>query len=104
LNGKVKVTFSKNPSKATTFKTLNGTVDVYFQNNLDADLHFKKLNGGIYTDFELTMIADKGSSNSSDGRWVFRSDNKIAGRAGKGGPELSFETLNGSIRLHSKTL
>ena len=29
---------------------------------------------------------------------------KMAARAGKGGPELSFETLNGSIRLHTKAL
>jgi DUF4097 and DUF4098 domain-containing protein YvlB len=103
LNGKVKVTYSRNPSKATDFRTLNGTVDVYFQNGLDADLHFKKLNGGIYTDFELTMLPQKGSSSGSDGRWVYRSNREIAGRAGKGGPELSFETLNGSIRLHSKS-
>jgi hypothetical protein len=27
-----------------------------------------------------------------------------AGRVGKGGPELSFDTLNGSIRLHSRTI
>jgi len=105
LNGKVKVTFSKNPSKSTAFRTLNGTVDVYFQPNLDADLHFKKLNGGIYTDFDVTAIPTTGSSGSENGRWVYRSsDRNLSGRAGKGGPELSFETLNGSIRLHSKAL
>jgi hypothetical protein len=27
-----------------------------------------------------------------------------AGRVGKGGPELSFDTLNGNIRLHSRTI
>jgi hypothetical protein len=27
-----------------------------------------------------------------------------AGRTGKGGPQLSFDTFNGSIRLHSKAL
>ena len=105
LNGKVKVTFSKNPVKNTEFKTLNGTVDVYFQPGLNADLRFKKLNGGIFTDFEVTALPLPASSGSSDGgRWVYRSDRSMSGRAGKGGPELSFETLNGSIRLHSKTL
>jgi len=102
LNGKVKVTYSKNPVKATRFHTLNGTVDVYFHGSPDADLHFKKLNGAIYADFDLTTIPEKGSS-TSDGRWIYRNDRSISGRAGKGGPELSFETLNGSIRLHSKT-
>ena len=105
LNGKVKVTFSRNPAKATQFKTLNGSLDVYFQNGLNADLGFKKLNGEIYTDFEVTAILPPAASgDSQNGKFIYRSNRMAAGRAGKGGPELSFETLNGSIRLHSKTL
>jgi hypothetical protein len=105
LNGKVKVTFSRNPVHNTEFKTLNGTVDVYFQPGLNADLHFKKLNGGIYTDFDVTALpATASGGDSRNGKFIYRSDRMVMGRAGKGGPELSFETLNGSIRLHSKTL
>ena len=104
LNGKVKVAFSQNPAKATQFKTLNGSVDVYFRNGLNADLKFKKLNGGIYTDFDVTTLPRTVAGNSKDGRFVYRSDRQMAGRAGKGGPELSFDTLNGNIRLHSGTI
>jgi len=105
INGKVKVTFSKNPAKATQFKTLNGSVDVYFQGGLNADLKFKKLNGGIYTDFEVSALPQPAEAgDSSNGRFVYRSDRQTTGRAGKGGPELSFDTLNGNIRLHSKTI
>jgi hypothetical protein len=105
LNGKVKVTFSKNPAKATQFKTLNGSVDVYFQNGLNADLKFKKLNGGIYTDFEVAALPQTAAAGDSvNGKFVYRSNRQTAGRAGKGGPELSFDTLNGSIRLHSRTI
>jgi hypothetical protein len=104
LNGKVKVTYTRNPAKATSFKTLNGQIDVYFAGTPDADLHFRKLNGAIYSDFEMTMLPNGGSTNSEGARWVYHSDRNIGGRAGKGGPELSFETLNGSIRLHAKTL
>ena len=105
LNGKVKVTFSKNPAKATQFKTLNGSVDVYFQNGLNADLKFKKLNGGIYTDFEVTALPlPAASGDSRNGKFVYRTDRMASGRVGKGGPELSFDTLNGSIRLHSRTI
>ena len=105
INGKVKVTFSKNPAKATQFKTLNGSVDVYFQSGLNADLKFKKLNGGIYTDFEVSALPQPAEAgDSSNGRFVYRSDRQTTGRAGKGGPELSFDTLNGNIRLHSKTI
>ncbi|MCU1233552.1 MAG: hypothetical protein JWP63_1519 [Candidatus Solibacter sp.] len=104
LNGKVKVQYSKNPTKATQFKTLNGEVDVYFRSGLDADLKFKKLNGGIYTDFEVRGEPSTDAGDSRSGRFVYRSSRGISGRTGKGGPELSFETLNGSIRLHSKAL
>jgi hypothetical protein len=104
INGKVKVTFSKNPAKATQFKTLNGSVDVYFQRELNADLKFKKLNGGIYTDFEVSALPRTVAGNSPDGKFVYRSDRVMTGRTGKGGPELSFDTLNGSIRLHSRVI
>ena len=103
LNGKVKVTYTKNPTKATQFKTLNGSVDVYFQKDLNADLFFKKLNGGIYSDFEVTAMPQKSAAGESrNGKFVYRSNGKAAGRAGKGGPELSFDTLNGNIRLHAR--
>ncbi len=104
LNGKVRVTFARNPERATQFKTLNGSVDVYFQNGLNADLKFKKLNGGIYTDFEVTALPQSVAGGTGDGRFVYRSDRVMSGRAGKGGSELSFDTLNGSIRLHSRTI
>jgi hypothetical protein len=104
LNGSVKVTYTRNPQRETHFKTLNGSIDVYFQPSLDADLHFKKLNGEIYTDFDVTLLPTSGSLHDLNGRWVYRSDRSAAGRAGKGGPELDFETLNGQIRLHSKAI
>ena len=102
FNGKVKVAFSKNPARETHFKTFNGSVDVYFQPTLDADLHFKTFHGAIYTDFEVNALS---SGESQNGKFVYRSSHRMtAGRTGKGGPELSFDTFNGSIRLHSKTL
>jgi hypothetical protein len=104
LNGSVKVTYTRNPQRETHFKTLNGSIDVYFQPSLDADLHFKKLNGEIYTDFDVTLLPTSGTLHDLNGRWIYRSDRSAAGRAGKGGPELDFETLNGQIRLHSKAI
>ena len=87
LNGKVK-----------------GSVDVYFQNWLNADLKFKKLNGGIYTDFDVAALPQAVAGDSKDGMFVYRSGRQTTGRAGKGGPQLSFDTLNGNIRLHSKAI
>jgi hypothetical protein len=103
FNGKVKVAFSKNPARETRFKTFNGSVDVYFQPTLDADLHFKTFHGALYTDFEVNALSSGGESKN--GKSIYRSSHRMtAGRTGKGGPQLSFDTFNGSIRLHSKAL
>jgi hypothetical protein len=105
LNGPVKVVFSRNPEQDSEFHTLNGTVDVQFQPGLDADLKFHTLNGGVYSDFELTTIPGQIAGDNAGGKFVYRSDRRsMEGRAGKGGPKLSFNSLNGKILLHSKAL
>jgi hypothetical protein len=104
VNGPVKVTFTKNPAKATEFKSVNGNLDVYFQPGLNADLSFHTLNGGIYTDFDVvTRPGPAGSAENVNGKFLYRVDRRnMNGRTGSGGPELKFDTLNGSIRLRSK--
>jgi hypothetical protein len=106
LNGKLKVAFARNPEKDCEFRTLNGTVDVYFQPNLNAELKFHTLNGGVYSDFEVTaQPLPVSAAEKAEGRFVYRSDRRtMSGRAGKGGPRLSFNSLNGAIRLRSKAL
>ncbi len=106
LNGPVKVTFSRNPAKDSEFHTLNGKVDIRFQPGLNADLNFHTLNGGIYTDFEIASRPTQISAGQSGGaRFVYRSDRRrMSGRVGAGGPELTFDTLNGPILLHSKAI
>ena len=96
------VTYTRNPTKPSSFHTLNGSLDVYFREGLNADLKFKKLNGGIYTDFEVTSRPQSATSSNQNGKFLYRSDRTMLGRTGNGGPELSFETLNGNIRLHTK--
>ena len=103
LNGPLSVSFSKNPAKNTEFRTLNGKMDVYFQPGLDADLNFHTLNGGIYTDFDVTSRPSSVTPENVNGRFVYRSDHRsMEARTGKGGPVLTFNALNGAIRLHSK--
>jgi hypothetical protein len=106
LNGPVKVAFSRNPTKNVEFRTLNGKMDVYFQPGLNADLNFHTLNGGIYSDFDITTRPSRTSASGENvnGKFVYRSDRRsMEARAGSGGPELSFNALNGTIRLHSKS-
>ncbi len=101
VNGPVAVHFAKNPPGACSFKSVNGSLDVFFPNDLAADLLFKTLNGGIYSDFEVSPRATPVvQSERTNGRFVYHSNRMSGGRAGRGGPELSFNTLNGNIRLH----
>ncbi len=104
VNGPVHVAFSQNPTGPCTFKTVNGAVEVSFLPGLSADLQYKTLHGGIYTDFELNgaPVAVAGQAEQKNGRYVYRSHGYSSGRVGSGGPLLSFETINGEIRILKK--
>jgi hypothetical protein len=105
LNGKVRVSFANNPLHDCQFHTLNGSMDVYFQKPLNADLHFKTLNGGVYADFDVAPLTTAlASGELHNGRYLYRSNRSNSGRAGTGGPSLSFDGLNGAIRLHTTGL
>jgi hypothetical protein len=103
LNGSVKVAFSRNPAKNSSFHTLNGSIDIYFHSTPDADLEFHTLHGEVWSDFEVTTLPVNVKGENSGTRYVYRSGGDMRVRAGKGGPELTLHTLNGSIRLHSKS-
>jgi len=103
VNGSVTVAFSRNPTQATSFRTVNGEMDVYFQPPLAAGMSFKTVNGQVYTDFDVTPTPEKaGEVESKNGKFIYRSNRLTRGRAGQGGPDIAFETVNGNIRLHSK--
>jgi hypothetical protein len=73
---------------------------MFFQSGLSADLLFKTFNGQIYSDFDVAPRATPIETEQKNGRYVYRSNRLQGGRTGQGGPQLSFDTLNGNIRLH----
>ncbi len=98
VNGNIKAEFSKNPSGQSSFKTINGKVDVTFQDNLNADLEFKTLNGEVYSDFDVQSLPQKSySTKKRHGMKTYKSHDSFSVRVGNGGPELTFNTLNGNI-------
>jgi hypothetical protein len=103
LNGAVKVAFTRNPTAESSFDTLNGAIDIYFQPSLDADIAFKTLHGGVYSDFDVTAMPTVIKAGDSGTKLIYRPGGNMKVRAGKGGPALSFRTLNGAIRLHAKS-
>jgi hypothetical protein len=104
VNGPITVQFLRNPERPCSFKTVNGPVDAGFQHGLSADLTFKTLNGQIYSDFDVTPLPTPASAaERKNGMFVYRSNNREhEARVGRGGPQITFETLNGGIRLHEE--
>ncbi len=85
VNGNVWASLGS-PTEGMKFSTVNGQITVELPSGVSADVHAGTVNGSIETDFPLTV----------QGRWGPR---EMRGTIGGGGPKLSLETVNGSIRL-----
>ena len=100
VNGPISVTFTANPRQPTSFKTVNGSVDIVFLDGLSADFSMKTFNGGLFTDFDVQPLPATAAAAGErrDGRFVYRANEFTRVRVGSGGPQITFETLNGSVR------
>ena len=100
VNGPVTVSFTANPARESSFKTVNGNVDVTFRDGLAADFAMKTFNGGLFTDFETQPLATTAgvAGERRNGRFVYRANEFTRVRVGSGGPQITFETLNGNVR------
>ena len=102
VNGPVRATFDTNPTGDSTFQTVNGNLELWLQPGLSADLRFKTFNGEARTDFEIEPLPFEPVVEKKDGdRRVFKARQWSRVRVARGGPQLSFETLNGNILIHS---
>lgn len=100
VNGGVKLAFVQSPPGSIRAKTVNGAIDATFPRNLNARMSFKTFNGDVFTNFPATAMANEASKlEQRDGRTLIRSDRAFHIRVGGGGPEHSFETLNGTIQI-----
>lgn len=101
INGPVKASFVSAPSSASMFKTINGEVVLTLPDGLSADLRMKTFNGGLFTDFEVQPLSATASltAEKHGGMSVYRTTGFTTVRAGKGGPELTLESLNGDVRV-----
>ena len=100
VNGPITVEFTANPKQPSSFKTVNGNVDVFFRDGLSADFQMKTFNGGLFTDFDSQPLAGRiaPATERRNGRFTYRANEFTRVRVGAGGPEMTFETLNGNVR------
>ena len=107
VNGGVTVVFRRHPDGPCVFKTINGDVEVDFPGEPSADFRFKTMHGEVYSDFDVTRLPKaapvREERAEKDGKFVYRSDGFTGVRAGKGGPEIKLETLNGDILIAKRS-
>jgi DUF4097 and DUF4098 domain-containing protein YvlB len=100
VNGPVTVSFTANPKQTSSFKSVNGNIDIHFLDGLSADFLMKTMNGGLFTDFDSTPLPNTVSAAGErrNGKFVYRANEHTRVRVGSGGPQITFETLNGNVR------
>jgi hypothetical protein len=104
VNGNIAARFTEQPSGESEFKTTNGNLVVGFPADLAADLRMKTFHGGLFTDFDVQALPQPVPvAERRGGGFVYRSNQFTLMRAGRGGPELTFETFNGSVRVLNAT-
>jgi hypothetical protein len=87
VNGGIKVRAGTIGNGPVEYETVNGSVSLDLPADLNADIEMRTVNGSITSeDFPILV----------QGRIDRR---RLEGKIGRGGPELSVRTVNGSIRL-----
>jgi hypothetical protein len=101
VNGDIDASFAAAPRAESLFKTVNGTIAATFPRNLSADLSLKTFNGGLFTDFDTTPlpVTAERVERSDRPKFVYRRGGTTKVRIGSGGPLLTFDTLNGDVRI-----
>jgi hypothetical protein len=100
VNGSLSASFAASPQKPSAFKTVNGTIGVELPSDINADLKLKTVNGGLYTDFDVVPLRSAVPVRERrNGGFVYRSSRSVSVRVGRGGPELTFDGVNGDVRV-----
>lgn len=102
VNGGIEAVFAEPPAGPSDFKTVNGRIDVHLPGNVSADLRLRTLRGDLLTDFDTTRLPSRLTQEERGGRRIYRADRYTARRIGQGGTELTFETVNGDVRIRRR--
>lgn len=104
VNGELQVGFRSVPSGRCAFKTISGDLVITLPEGTSADFRLKTFNGNAYSDFPVTSLpARPPVRDESKGKFVYKSDRSIGVRAGRGGPEIALDTMNGDILIKKRT-
>jgi hypothetical protein len=93
-------------NKPMSFTSLNGKVDVTLPGDTKARLRLKADNGSIFSDFDVKLEDSSKpvveDSRNQGGKYKISVDRNVTGTINGGGPEFTFQTMNGNILIHKK--
>ena len=90
VNGSIRVSMGDSGGEDLEYQTVNGSITIEMPERVNADVAMSTVNGSIDSDFPMTV----------QGRISRRSVNATLG---SGGRKLSAKTVNGSIKLRSRS-
>ncbi len=101
LNRDINISYAKNPTEDSTFKSLNGDITVSVQKGLNADVSFKSLNGNIYTNLETENkpLKVERSKSRKGNKTKYKVNANTSFVIGKGGVQMDFDLLNGDATI-----
>ncbi len=99
VNGPITAHFSRSPRAVSDFKTINGDVEVFFPADLSADLELKSRFGELWSEFDIAPLAVPPAERRTEGDTTVIELGAPMVRVARGGPRLSFETLNGDVLI-----
>lgn len=102
LNKDINISYSKNPTQESTYKSLNGDINITVQKGFNADVSFKSLNGDIYTNMDTKMKPSKVTSTkikSAKKKTRYKMNANTEFSIGNGGVQLNFDLLNGDVTI-----
>ncbi len=108
LNGGVTASLDRiTGNKPMSFTSMNGKVDVTLPADTKARLRLKSDNGSIFSDFDVKLEPDASKTvvedtRSKNGKYRISVDRNVTGTINGGGPEYTFQTMNGNILIHKK--
>lgn len=108
VNGEVTATLDRvSGNKPMSFTSLNGKVDVTLPADTKARLRLKSDHGSIYSDFDVKMEPDTAKqvtteAGGQNAKYRISVERSVTGTINGGGPEFTFQTMNGNILLHKK--
>jgi hypothetical protein len=98
VSGNVDATFGRTDGEEMEFASVSGNVIVRLAGDVGAEVSANTLSGTIQSDFGLRIRGGR-DDDDDDGGFNVQVGQQASGTIGRGGPELSLNTVSGDIRV-----